>query len=190
MTEGKQEALLAGQYFRGQGGVDADFEKSAFYAEKAWKSGNPRGALILGLLCLEGKEENAAGEAQKWFLKSAQAGDFKAPRHLGLLYEKGEGVKQDYKEAARWYAIAEERGDITGTYLLGRLCELGLGVDKDEKRALELYLKAGNREDAIAAPALLAISELYRRGCGVNPNAEEAEKWRQKYEAARKRHLQ
>lgn len=189
MTDGKEAAFLAEQYFRGQNGAEVDFEKSSFYAKQAWKNGNARGALILGLLSLERKQENAAQEAKEWFLKSTQAGDFKAPRHLGLLYEEGKGVKQDYREAARWYEVSRERGDITGTYLLGRLYEQGLGVEKNEKKALRLYQKAGSREDAVAAPALLAISELYRRGCGVKKDAEEAEKWRKKYEAARERHL-
>ena len=39
----------------------------------------------------------------------AQAGDPRAQFHLGVLYERGWGVPQDFREAARWYLSAADQ---------------------------------------------------------------------------------
>ena len=36
----------------------------------------------------------------------AEQGDVDAQYHLGVMYDNGDGVSQDYKEAVRWYTLA------------------------------------------------------------------------------------
>ena len=43
-----------------------------------------------------------AAALQEW-RPLAERGDAKAQLTLGLMYEKGNGVKLDYKEAVKWY---------------------------------------------------------------------------------------
>lgn len=43
-------------------------------------------------------------------LEKAKAGDADAQYSLGVMYEKGQGVRQDYAEAVKWYRKAGEQG--------------------------------------------------------------------------------
>jgi uncharacterized protein len=45
--------------------------------------------------------------ALKEFLPLAKDGNASAQYNLGLMYNDGHGVAQDYKEVLRWYALAE-----------------------------------------------------------------------------------
>jgi len=42
--------------------------------------------------------------------------------NLGLRYDNGQGVKQDYTEAARWYRKAAEQGYALAQFNLGNMC--------------------------------------------------------------------
>ena len=44
----------------------------------------------------------------------AEHGDSTAQAALGLLYEKGRGVPQDYVQAQMWYNLAAANGDEAG----------------------------------------------------------------------------
>ena len=47
---------------------------------------------------------------QEW-TPLAEAGDEVAQYNLGVMYDNGRGVLQDYKEAVKWYRLAAEQGD-------------------------------------------------------------------------------
>ncbi len=42
-------------------------------------------------------------EAVKWFGLSAKQGFAKAQNNLGVMYDRGQGVAQDYVQAHKWY---------------------------------------------------------------------------------------
>ena len=48
--------------------------------------------------------------AYKLFLPLAEQGNADAQSNLGLMYESGRGVPQDYKEAIKWYRLAADQG--------------------------------------------------------------------------------
>ncbi|MCD8237521.1 MAG: sel1 repeat family protein, partial [Prevotellaceae bacterium] len=50
-------------------------------------------------------------KAAEWYAKAAEQGNAKAQNALGVCYEKGQGVVQDFIKAAEWYAKAAEQGD-------------------------------------------------------------------------------
>lgn len=51
--------------------------------------------------------------------RQAANGDAAAQCVLGVRYEQGKGVPQDYAQAAAWYRKAAEQGDATAQYYLG-----------------------------------------------------------------------
>ena len=51
--------------------------------------------------------------------------------NLGLMYENGKGVPQDYKEAVKWYRLAAEQGLAQTQFNLGRMYYNGQGVQQD-----------------------------------------------------------
>jgi TPR repeat protein len=73
--------------------------------------------------------------ALKEFLPLAQQGDVKAQFNMGILYEKGHGVPQDFQEAFRWYYLAAAQGDASTQNVLGMLYEYGQGVPQDYPQA-------------------------------------------------------
>jgi TPR repeat protein len=51
------------------------------------------------------------------------------------MYDKGQGVAQDYKEAVRWYKFAAQQGEPLAQYNLGVRHYEGKGVLQDHIRA-------------------------------------------------------
>ena len=74
---------------------------------------------------------NAFGESIADLRKKAAAGVAEAQTTLGVRYQKGRGVRKNYKEAVKWYHKAAEQGDAAGQYNLGLMYRIGRGVPKD-----------------------------------------------------------
>jgi tetratricopeptide (TPR) repeat protein len=78
--------------------------------------------------------------------------------NLGLHYDRGQGVAQDYAKAREWYEKAADKGDAYAMYNLGRHYEKGLGVAQDYAKAREWYEKAADKDNASAKEALEKLS--------------------------------
>ncbi|HFA6157700.1 TPA: sel1 repeat family protein [Neisseria gonorrhoeae] len=52
-------------------------------------------------------------------LQAAEQGNAAAQFNLGVMYENGQGVRQDYVQAVQWYRKASEQGDAQAQYNLG-----------------------------------------------------------------------
>ena len=63
--------------------------------------------------------------------KRAEAGDISDQHTLGMIYENGPDVPQDYQQAVRWYTKAAEAGYVQAQTDLGRMYYLGKGVAKN-----------------------------------------------------------
>ncbi len=75
----------------------------------------------------------------KWYRKAAEQGVAKAEFNLGLMYDNGLGVKQDYAKGAKWYRKAAKKGNATAQYNLGLMYENGEGVPQDYAQAHMWY---------------------------------------------------
>ena len=51
------------------------------------------------------------------------------------MYERGNGVEQDYEKAVYWYSKSAEQGDADACEALAMLYESGLGVERDFEKA-------------------------------------------------------
>jgi uncharacterized protein len=54
-----------------------------------------------------------------------------AQYNLGVMYDDGQGVPQDYAVAVSWYRKAAEQGDADAQVNLGVLYGMGQGVPQD-----------------------------------------------------------
>ena len=61
----------------------------------------------------------------------AEKGDPKAQHNLGVMYDYGRGVPQNFTEAAKWYRRAAEQGLPESQVNLGMLYYNGQGVPQD-----------------------------------------------------------
>lgn len=69
--------------------------------------------------------------------RKAEQGNATALFNLGLMYDKGEGVPQDYGEALKWYRKAAELGHASAQFNLGFIYTYGLGVPEDYGEAVK-----------------------------------------------------
>jgi TPR repeat protein len=65
----------------------------------------------------------------------AAQGDAGAQGILGILYDQGRGVPQDYTKARLWYEKTAAQGNADAQTLLGVLYYYGRGVPQDYMRA-------------------------------------------------------
>ena len=75
-------------------------------------------------------------------LQAAEQGNAKAQYNLGVMYDKGLGVRQDYAQAVQWYRRAAEQGHAQAQVLLGVMYENGQGVRQDYAQAAQWYRRA------------------------------------------------
>ena len=101
---------------------------------------------------MEAYRQNDFKTAMRTF--KACSDDVKCLYMLGIMFEKGEGVKQDYAEAAKWYQKAADKDDELSQYRLGRLLEKGLGVEENLNEAIKLYRKSAKKNNSNARQAL------------------------------------
>jgi len=87
--------------------------------------------LVFLLITPNGLLAEEATESLKETYQKAEAGDADAQFNLGLMYDIGEGVPQDYKEAIKWYSRAAEQGSDRAQHNLGLMYATGEGVPND-----------------------------------------------------------
>ena len=93
-------------------------------------------------------EQSNYQTAFKLWLPLAEQGDAQAQGGLGMMYERGLGVKQDDFEAVNWYRKAAEQGDADAQAILGFLYLLGeRGVQVNKSLAKEWFGKACDNGD-------------------------------------------
>ena len=75
-------------------------------------------------------------------LQAAERGNVKAQNNLGVMYEKGLGVHQDYTQAMQWYRQSAEQGNAKAQYNLGLMYANGKGARQNLVIAKEWFGKA------------------------------------------------
>ncbi len=103
-------------------------------------------AILLLLLSIQGFGDLAAGlqalrngdyaSALKEFVPLANQGNTDAQLRLALMYKRGLGVPQDYKEVVRWLRAAGNGGEANAQFMLGVMYSDGTGVQQDYKEAI------------------------------------------------------
>ena len=107
-------------------------------------------------------------------LMSAAMGQADAQFTLGLLYETGKGVPQDYATSVKWYRQAAEQGHALAQNNLGNLCFKGLGMPQDFALAMRWYRQAAEQGETIAQ---YNLGYHYANGKGVKRDYVLAYKW-------------
>jgi TPR repeat protein len=116
--------------------------------------------------------------AAGWYFRAAQQDDVTAERVLGVMYERGLGVPQDYSKALAWYRRAvASHSDARAENDLGHLYAHGWGVTQDLGAALSWYRKAAEQG---YAEAEIHVGDAYAFGLGVALDYGQAMGWYQK----------
>jgi TPR repeat protein len=104
--------------------------------------------------------------------------------NLGLMYYRGEGVKEDKKEAFTWFRKAAEQGYTPARFSVGVMYYKGVGVEQDRKEAAKWLRRAADQGEA---KAQFNLGLMYDKGEGVKKDRGEAVQWFRK--AARQGHV-
>jgi formylglycine-generating enzyme len=105
--------------------------------------------------------------AFKVYRQAADQGSATATTNIGLLYEHGYGVAQDYGQAMQWYRKAADTGNAFAMVQIGGLYEKGLGIPKDRSEAISWYRKAAALGNGLAKDSLKGLGDI----AGANPDA-------------------
>lgn len=105
-------------------------------------------------------------KAFEWYTKAAHQGHAGAQNNLGVMYDNGHGVRQDYQKAIEWYTKAAHQGIVGAQYNLGVMYYKGKGVSQDYHKAYEWYTKAANQGNVGAQYYLGVIKNYFRQACG------------------------
>jgi tetratricopeptide (TPR) repeat protein len=103
---------------------------------------------------------------------AAEQGNAEAQFRLGVCYEAGLGVPQDYAEAARWYRKAAEHGNAKAQLGLGVCYLFEQGVPQDYTEAAKWYRKSADQGDAIHWSGTHldgSLVQQYIRALGIYP---------------------
>ncbi len=138
--------------------------------------------LLMAMPAAAGSLEDAAQAYQsgdykkafKLFQPLARKGNAVAQYNLGAMYDKGQGIAQNYTEAIKWYRKAADQGDIEAQYNMGGMYQVGVGIEKDFKEAIKWYRKAA---DQGLAEAQYNVGFMYYQGQGVSRDYVTAAKW-------------
>jgi S1-C subfamily serine protease len=109
--------------------------------------------------------------AYKEWDAAARRGDAEAQYGLGLLFEFGLGLPQDFAKAVEWYSRAAARNQIDAQYALGYAYEYGRGVTRNYHEAAHWYKRAADAGDIDAS---IAMGYLHEHGLGVPQNDRQA----------------
>lgn len=109
--------------------------------------------------------------------KAATSHIAQAEHLLGVMYEYGLGVDQNFKNAAEYYKRAAEQKYIESMYHLALMYMFGRGVPLNYARALTL-LEAGGIADHAPSCYYLGIMKTY--GYGTPVDYDEAARWFEK----------
>ncbi|MBH0202510.1 MAG: sel1 repeat family protein [Nitrospira sp.] len=122
------------------------------------------------LVSVEMRSSEAADQPQQ--IKAVcEKGTATACNALGLLYMKGEGVKQDDARAAALFKKACDGGDVGGCSNLGVMYAEGIGVLQDDAQAAA-FSRIGC--DGGSMKGCYNLGVMYAEGTGKAAASEEA----------------
>lgn len=94
---------------------------------------------------------------EEW-LPLAELGDVEAQYNLGVMFDEGAGVEQDFAAAAAWYRKAAEQGFVDAQTNLGIMYYHGLGISRDIAEAAHWFRMAASQGDEESAGYLLRLA--------------------------------
>jgi TPR repeat protein len=82
-----------------------------------------------------------------------------AQYYMGMMYMKGQGVEQDYKNASKWFRKASEKSIPQAQYKLGDLYFKGRGVPNDYEYAYVWFSVGASHKHQLSMDAINKAKE-------------------------------
>ena len=78
-------------------------------------------------------------------IQQASQGDADTQYNLGVMYDFGQGVPQDYAQAVKWYRLAADQEHVKAQYNLALKYDKGQGVPQDYAEAVKWFRLAADQ---------------------------------------------
>jgi TPR repeat protein len=141
-------------------GVKRDLPRALALYKRALASGFSSVTWDMATLALARKQYT---QAARWFRASAEKNDNpEAARELGVLYQKGLGVRRSPSRAFYWMRRAASARDFEAEERLADYYEGGFGTERSVKLALEWYWRSAQRRSPTSAYKIAKL--LIREG--------------------------
>ena len=113
-------------------GVEAfgrgDYSSAREFFEPLARNGDPDAQVFMGYI---ENEAHHFAASLNWYRLAAEQGSPSAQYNIGMDYQQGTGVKQNYVAAAEWFKRAADIGQPEAQFRLGMLYLKGMGVPQD-----------------------------------------------------------
>ena len=156
-----------------EGGVD--YGKAYYWYREAAVREDKTGIFNCANLMFWGrgveKNRNRAFRIYSWLFRRGYPG---CAYPLGICYEDGDAVEQDYEKARYYYRMGALEDSRYCYDELGLMYLMGLGVEKDPELAMEYFLRA---VELGSGPAAGHIGHMYEAGDGLEQDPEKARYW-------------
>ncbi|MDB6064502.1 MAG: repeat-containing protein [Pedosphaera sp.] len=157
------------------GGALAMLQQLTGVGATGTSAGDPNALYMqASLLSLNGSDAGNMKKAAALLIQAAEQDHAEAQYLLGLYYQEGKGVRQDYAEAAKWFVKSAKLGNADAAAALGLLYQEGLGMEQDHAKALKWYRQGA---EGGSSDAEFGLGFCYSEGMGVKENKKEALKW-------------
>ena len=144
---------LAEDYRNGSNGQEVNAEEAIRYYKLAVENSAAsedivvRASFYIGKLMAANDTEADDAEAASWYEKAIDLGSVSAMNNLAFMYEKGQGVPQDYEKAMELYEEAAEGGNFVSMNNLGINYEKGeCGQEINLEESLKWYHMAADND--------------------------------------------
>lgn len=167
---------IAAMFISGQG-VAVDEARGTRYVRKAAHRGLTHAMVTLATRARLGRGMHANNQiAVYWYEKAYDAGNALAANDLGVMYQNGDGVRENDQRAMELFAEAMRRdpNNAMAAYNIANAYETGEGVPVDLGWARAHYVLAFNAGDADAAAEL---GRFHAEGLGTVVGHEAAVEW-------------
>jgi TPR repeat protein len=120
------------------------------------------------------EKQQIAGRTVQQILTIAGQGNAEAQTMLGLMYSRGDGVRQNHREAMKWCRKAADQGHAEAQVQVARMYDRGEGAPKSAIDSANWFRRAAEQGHTMAQTL---ISMMYIAGHGVPQDPEQAFKW-------------
>jgi TPR repeat protein/membrane associated rhomboid family serine protease len=117
------------------------------------------------------------GTAAIWMGIRFMPRDYEGAYDLGVEYNDGKELPQDFAKAMKYYLRAAGGGNADAMNNIGVLYLNGTGVTKDDRQAVAWYQKAADKGLPLA---MRNLAGMYEDGVGVTKDYQQALAWYQK----------
>jgi TPR repeat protein len=169
----RAQYLMGGIALQGASPGQTDEAGAISWYRKAAAQGLAEAQRDLAFLLLNDKPPKTA-EAIAFYRQAAERGDAEAAYQLGVLYDRGQGVRPDAAQRNGWWQKAAERSYAPALLALAEMARAGDGMAKSEPAAAGYYRRAA---EAGSGPAAISYARALRDGVGVTRDAAQAWEW-------------